>query len=242
MAGWLHGLTTLAFVLHIGGGTVGLFSGTVAAFARKGGRLHRNAGMVFFIAMLVMAIFAVVLAVIRPGEIVNLVVGTFVIYLVVTAWLTARRKDGRVGYPERMALIVILCLCVPFGIMSYEVTMGLPLFFKSAIPINGAIRVAVFLFTGVFAIASFADAKVVFAGRIAGASRLARHLWRMSLALMLATGSAFTNGLPRLLPGPFHVPTAFLFPQFVWLAFLIFWMIRVRFTGGFKPATVVQPA
>lgn len=242
MAGLLHDLTVLAFVLHVGGGTVGLFSGTVAALARKGGRLHRTAGMVFFVSMLVMAVFAIILAVIRPGEIVNLVVGTFVIYLVVTAWLTAQRKDGQIGYPEKIAFGVILCLCVPFGIMSYEVAMGLPLFFKSAIPINGAIRVAVFLFTAVFAIAGFADAKVVLAGRITGAARLARHLWRMSLALMLATGSAFTNGLPRLLPGHSHVPTAFLFPQFVWLAFLIFWMVRVRLTGWRKTGAPMQPA
>ncbi|HEX4159382.1 MAG TPA: DUF2306 domain-containing protein [Rhizomicrobium sp.] len=241
MAGLLHDVTILAFVLHIGGGTVGLFSGTVAALARKGGRLHRSAGTVFFVSMLVMAVFAIFLAVVRPGEIVNLVVGTFVIYLVVTAWLTAQRKDGSIGYPEKIALFVILCLCVPFGITSFEVAMGLPLFFKSAIPITGPIRIAVFTFTAVFAIASFADAKVILAGRITGAPRLARHLWRMSLALMLATGSAFTNGLPRLLPGHSHVPIALLFPQFIWLAFLIVWMIRVRFTGWYRPAAL-QPA
>ena len=39
-----HALTTLAFGLHIGGGAVGLASGTVAAFARKGGPPHRYSG------------------------------------------------------------------------------------------------------------------------------------------------------------------------------------------------------
>jgi uncharacterized membrane protein len=241
MAGLLQDLTMLAFALHIGGGTVGLFSGTVAALARKGSRLHRTAGKVFFVSMLVMAAFAIFLAIVRPGEIVNLVVGTFVIYLVVTAWLTAQRKDGGIGFPEKLALFVILCLCVPFGIMSYEVAMGLPLFFKSALPVTGPIRIAVFTFTAVFAIASFSDARVVLAGRITGAPRLARHLWRMSLALMLATGSAFTNGLPRLLPGHHHVPTALLFPQFIWLAFLIFWMIRVYLLARPKSGVPRRP-
>ena len=33
----------LAFVLHIGGGVIGLLSGVIALFVRKGGDLHRTA-------------------------------------------------------------------------------------------------------------------------------------------------------------------------------------------------------
>jgi hypothetical protein len=58
----------------------------------------------------------------------------------------------------------------------------------------------------------------------------------MCLALTLATGSAFTNGFARLLPGPYHVPPAFFYPQFVPLILLCFWMIRVRLTG-YTPVT-----
>jgi hypothetical protein len=47
-------MTLLAYVLHIGGGTVGLVTGLAAAFARKGGNLHGKAGIVFAVAMLVM--------------------------------------------------------------------------------------------------------------------------------------------------------------------------------------------
>jgi hypothetical protein len=38
----LHAIAMLAFVLHIGGGLIALASGAVAAFARKGGYLHRT--------------------------------------------------------------------------------------------------------------------------------------------------------------------------------------------------------
>ena len=51
----LNALTVLAFVLHIGAGTIALGAGTVAAIASKGGPLHRAAGQVFLVAMLVMA-------------------------------------------------------------------------------------------------------------------------------------------------------------------------------------------
>src|ERR1700678_1139750 len=96
-----HALTTLAFVLHIGAGTLALVSGTVAAVARKGGRLHRTAGTIFFVSMLVMAAFAAYLAVAMPGQLVNLFIATFTIYLVATAWLTVLRKESIVGLPEK---------------------------------------------------------------------------------------------------------------------------------------------
>jgi hypothetical protein len=51
----LREMNALAFILHIGAGAIGLASGTVAALARKGGRVHRRAGTVFVISMLVMA-------------------------------------------------------------------------------------------------------------------------------------------------------------------------------------------
>ena len=38
----------------------------------------------------------------------------------------------------------------------------------------------------------------------------------------------------RFLPGPYHVPLAFFLPQFVPLILLIFWIIRVQFTGWFR--------
>jgi hypothetical protein len=234
-----HAMTMLAFVLHIGSGAVGLVSGTVAAFARKGGHLHRAAGNVFFFSMLVMATFACYLAVVMPGQIVNLFIGTFASYLVATAWLTVRRKEGTIGVGEKIALSVALVLCAPFAILTFQLATGLPPLFTSAVPFKGPVLIAIYGFTSVLAIAATSDAKVVLAGGISGAPRIARHLWRMCLGLTLAAGSAFTNGLARFLPGPYHVPPAFFFPQFLFLGLLIFWLIRVRFTNWFEQDAVV---
>jgi len=227
----LHDMTILAFVLHVGGGFIGLASGAVAAFARKGGYLHRKAGAVFVASMLVMATFAAYLAVAVPDQIVNLFIGTFAFYLVATAWMTARRTEGTIGLSEKIALFVALCLCAPFAILAFQLATGLTPLFKSAVPFKGPVVIAIDSFTSVLAIAVIGDAKVVLVGGISGAPRIARHLWRMCLGLTLATGSAFTNGFARLLPGPYHVPTIFFLPQFLPLGLLIFWIIRVRFTG-----------
>jgi len=238
----LHAVTLCVFVIHIAGGTVGLFSGTIAVFASKGGRLHRKAGTVFFVSMLVMAASAAILAVVRPGQMVNLFIAPFTAYLVMTAWMTVQHGEGTAGVPEKVALVVALCLCGPFTILSFQLATGMAPFFNSAVPLKGPVLVAIYTFTTVLIIAAIGDAKVVFAGGISGAPRIARHLWRMCLGLTLAAGSAFTNGLPRLLPGPMHVTPIFFLPQFVPLVLLVFWMIRVRFTGWFKRDAAVQAA
>jgi hypothetical protein len=221
---------------------IALASGTIALIARKGGNVHRRAGRVFIGSMLVMTAFAGYLAVAVPDQIVNLFIATFVLYLLGTGWMTVRRRQGRTGIFEKIAVFVALCLCAPFAVLSFQLATGLTPLFKSAVPFKGAVLVAIYGFTFVLSAAAIGDAKVVLAGGISGAPRIARHLWRMCLGLTLATGSAFTNGFARLLPGPYHVPPAFFYPQFLPLGLLIFWMIRVRFTDWLKHNEVARSA
>jgi uncharacterized membrane protein len=231
----LHGVTVLAFVIHIAGGAIGLVSGTVAVFARKGRNLHRKAGTVFVASMVVMAIFAIYLGFAMPDQITNVFIGTFALYLVVTAWMTVRRAEGASGFFERFALFVALCLCAPFAVLTFQLATGLPPLFTSAVPFKGPVLIAIYAFTTVLATAVIGDARVVLARGICGVPRISRHLWRMCLGLSLAAGSGFTNGFARLLPGPYHVPTSFFLPQFLPLGLLVFWMIRVRSAAWQQP-------
>jgi len=226
-------LTTPAYVLHVAAGTLGLVSGMVAAFAAKGGRLHRSAGNVFFASMMIMAAFAAYLGVVVPDRI-NIFIATFTAYLVATAWLTVRRREGTIGFAEKIAFAAALVLCAPFAILSFQLALGLPPLFTSTVALKGPVLIAIYVFTAVLVLAAMGDLKVVLAGGTAGAPRIARHLWRMCLGLTLATGSAFTNGLARLIPASYHVPPlAFFLPQLVPLGLLVFWMVRVRFTGWY---------
>jgi uncharacterized membrane protein len=79
--------------LHICAGIVGLLSGAVAMSFRKGSRCHGIAGKVFVISMLSLGASAMYLAVMNH-EVGNFVAGILTIYLVTTACLTARRRDG----------------------------------------------------------------------------------------------------------------------------------------------------
>ena len=203
----LEVLTPIAFLLHIAGGMIGLLSGIVATVAQKGGKLHRQAGNVFVVAMLVMAVFAVYLGFVRPGAFVNVFIGTFVAYLVTTSWVTVRRPAGRIGLPEKISLGAGLLLCAPFALLSLQLALHLPTFIPSVAAFHGPILIAIYVFTLVLAIAAGGDLVMVLSGGLSGAARLARHLWRMCVALTLATGAALSNGLPRLLPAPYELPT-----------------------------------
>lgn len=57
-------------------------------------------------------------------------------------------------------------------------------------------------------------------------ARLARHLWRMCLALFIAAGSFFVgqaDEIPQALRGP-HL----MVPPLAALALMAFWLVRVR--------------
>ena len=231
----LQDITKLVLFLHVAAGTVGLLSGIFAMTVRKGGSLHRVAGNIFFVSMLVMATFAIYLGFVRPDQLVNVFIGVFVFYLVATAWITIRRREGAIGVSERIGLVAALALCAPFMVLSFQLALGLPTFFNSALPLKGPVLLAIYLFTLVLAIATVSDAVMVFSGGISGVPRIARHLWRMCVALTLATGSAISNGLPRILPAAFQLPDWALYLQFVWVALLFSGWSACVSPAGLKP-------
>jgi uncharacterized membrane protein len=221
------------FAFHIAGGTIALLGGLVAVCARKGARLHRFAGMVFVIAMLIMATTADILALVIPGQQVNFLIGTFTLYLICTAWLSAHRTRGRGA--EAALFAVVLLLAIPFTILAVQLAIGAAPLFHSAIPFEGPVLIAMYVFTALLIFACFADLKLLWAGGLSGRARIERHLWRMCLGLTFAAGSAFTNGFPRLLPSSVHIPVPVLFvPQLTSFLVLIFWMARVHFTSWYE--------
>jgi uncharacterized membrane protein len=226
--------TQLSFGFHIAAGIAALLAGAIALAVRKGSPLHRRTGAVFAWSMLCLGVSADYLAVVRPDQIANLIIGTFSIYLVATSWMTVRRKEYSIGVGEKIAFGVIVCLAAPFIVLSAQLVFGFQPYLKSAVPFVGVVRVAIFVITFMLAMAAIGDVRLLLTGGISGTRRIGRHLWRMCLGLTFAAGSAFTNGLPRLLPPTAHVPLLLLFiPQLTTFAIMIFWIVRVRFTGSY---------
>jgi uncharacterized membrane protein len=221
---------TLVFVVHILSGVVAMVSGGLALCVRKGGRIHRVSGDVFVVSMLVMAISAGILGAVRPGQTINIFIACLTLYLVATAWLTAKRREKLAGAPEIIALLVSLLLCAPFALIDFQIVTGVTVF-TSAFKIEGPILIALWVFSAIMATAAIGDLRVVLGRGVSGIPRIARHLWRMCFALALTFGSACTNGFARLLPGPYHVPPVFFLPQLLMLLVLVYSAVRVRFPG-----------
>jgi hypothetical protein len=226
-------------ILHICAGTVGLFSGAAAMCFRKGSPRHVQAGKVFVVAMLIMALGAVYLGIVK-NQPSNIGGGIITFYLIGTGWLTARRGEGETSRMDWVALLVPLAV----GILIW--VNGIAVLHSGTTSQNG-VPVGMSFFMGTICLlAAGGDVRMLLGGGVFGVKRIARHLWRMCFGLFIAAGSFFMGpsnrplrllsaaGLGRHLPAALFSTGLYLFLTMLPLALLIFWLVRVRFTNKFK--------
>lgn len=210
-------------LLHISGGLVGLLSGAAAIVFRKGSRSHEIAGRIFVVSMLVMSAAATSLAIVKHQS-GNILGGIFTFYLVLTAWLTARRKDAKPGIFDWAALVV----AAPIG--AFVLTEAL----KKAlgiVPPDGVPTGMNFFLGSVILLAAAGDIRMLKRGGIFGRQRIVRHLWRMCFGFFIATGSFFLSQVFKLFPGLSAERTTLIIPGVLPLLLLIYWLVRIRFTN-----------
>lgn len=232
---------------HICGGILGLTSGAAALSLPKGSRSHALAGKVFVVSMLTMAMGAAYLAIVRhqPG---NFWGGILTLYLIGTAWLTARRRDGTTSKLDWAAVLIPLAV----GILSWIAGLAK---MRSPTPPADGVPAGMQLFMGtVMLLAAAGDIRMLLRGGLSGRQRIARHLWRMCFGLFIAAGSFFLGGANRplrllsavgigqhLSPAVFNTPL-YLILSVLPLIFLIFWTIRVRYTSSWKKMSIPRLA
>lgn len=227
---WLLALLTAGLVVHVGGGAVAIVSGAGALVVRKGGRLHRLTGTIFFYAMLAvgLAASALGLAAVARGHLVqigNVFGGAFAVYLVTTGWLTVHRPpnvtdQADIGGCVAAAIIGVVSLVwlLPIALTPAGKAMGVPL----AAPIIPA---------GLASLLAGRDLKVIVERGVGGVSRTLRHLWRMCLGMFIATGSFFIGqqkDMPVFIQGS---PVLLLLGVAPLLA-MVFWLIQVRLVAA----------
>jgi|SRR5665213_900701 len=221
--------------VHITAGIIAIIAGYVAVTVKKGERVHRAFGAAFVIAMVVLAVMATYLAISLlgrlPGQAGNIAAGALVPYLVGTAWVTVRRKEGTIGVFEKVAPVFALGVAAVFLYWAVQARMSPTGRF------DGYSDTMYFVIGGLAVFFAALDLKVILKGGISGAPRIARHLWRMCTAFFIATGSFFIGQqkvMPHWMHGAWYLYALALAP----LAFMIFWLIRVRFTNWFKSEPV----
>lgn len=206
--------------IHITAGLLALASGAVALYAAKGSALHRKGGMVFVVAMLVMTSSAVLIAAfLRPNP-VNVVAGTLTFYLVSTGLLTVRRPVAQMRGLAAGFMLVALAASAFALLLAFE-ALHSPTGKVGSVPPQ-----PLFMFAAVGTVAALGDARMLWAGGIQGARRLARHLWRMSFAMWIATASFFL-GQADLFPEAIRKSGLLAIPVLLVLALLVYWLARV---------------
>ena len=227
-----HTVAATALFLHVGAGATALVSGAVALAAGKGGRLHRLSGTFFFCSMLLMSAIGATVAALFPNRI-SVVAGCLAFYLVLTGWTTVRRL-GPVGaglqvLAPAMAIIVAGAGFL-FGWQGSQSPQGL---------LDGLPYQPAYVFGGIAALGAAMDLRVILAKGIAGGSRIARHVWRMCVAMLIATTSLF-QGQQQVFPKFLQGSALLWIPSLAVLAVMIFWLLRARFTRKFKAAVLLQ--
>src|SRR5215212_12093882 len=101
-------ISPVLLMFHVCAATIGLLSGYLALFLRKGSGWHAAAGNVFVLAMLCMSSSAAIIATFMHPIMLNVVVALLTFYLVSTAWWTARRRDGGTGLFDIGAFLFVL--------------------------------------------------------------------------------------------------------------------------------------
>jgi uncharacterized membrane protein len=234
--------------VHICAGSLGLLSGTAAMLFRKGSRRHVLAGRVFVAAMLTMAVGATYLAIVRHQPS-NISGGILTFYLIGTAWLTARRRDGETSRFDWVVLLIPLTL----GILTW--LNGLRIVRSGASSQDGVPVGMSFFMGSVMLLAAAVDVRMLVRGGLSGTKRIARHLWRMCFGLFIAAGSFFmgpsnrplrllsTVGLGQHLSPALFNTGLYLFLSMLPLILLIFWLVRIRFANAYGRRPIqVAPA
>ena len=201
-------------LLHFISGSIGLLGGALAYSTLKGGTWHRRSGTAYCIAMLAMGASGSALAWVHAKPL-SLLSGLLVCYLVITGWMTVRQPVGALRGWLILGMVAAMCI----GLSLLALAMGV------ITPRPGDAGPS--LVFGLVALTAAAlDARLLAVGRISGSHRLARHLWRLGFALLMAT-AAFFLGQAKLFPLPIRKFEWLGLPVVAVLGFTVFFGVRV---------------
>ncbi|MGN6148312.1 MAG: hypothetical protein ACTHPD_07225, partial [Rhizomicrobium sp.] len=141
--------------------------------------------------------------------------------------MAVRRAPGTAGSFEKFALAAALAISATFLFWGMRA--------RTPGGFDGYGPQLYFAVGGIMALFAAFDVKMIVQGGVTGSARIARHLLRMCTAWFIACSSFFL-GQQKSMPAWMHGSKILLALALAPLAFMLFWYIRVRFTGWFKRA------
>jgi uncharacterized membrane protein len=232
------GVSAGLLLVHISGAVIGLISGFMAMLFRKGSGVHAVAGNVFFVAMLCMSSSGAYIAQFQSPNRGNVLVAVLTFYLVATSWMTARRREAKVGLFDWIALLVVLADGTAGMIWGIEAA-GRPR------GLDGFPAAIFFVFGTIALLCAQADIRMIRQGGVTGAKRIGRHLLRMCTALLIATMSLYP-GQAKLFSAAVRETNLLFIPHILLIGAMLLYSVRVRRTKSTarsnKTGAAWQPA
>lgn len=174
----------VVWAIHAPAGTVVLVSAVVAMFVEKGSAIHRKAGSYFTVSMMIMLVSGIAAAYLKES-IDDMMLGAFVTYTVITAWLAVHHKKNETGLPEVVALIWV----VSFATIAFSISLG---WREVETPF------AYQIWGGLAILCALADIRNLCQSGLSGTQRIIRHVWRIGFSLVWAA-LAFTDKIVKML-------------------------------------------
>jgi hypothetical protein len=211
-------------LFHICTGVVALLSGAAAMWLRKGSRRHIIAGNIFVISMLALSTTGMLMGW-AGHHLFSVAMGAMAFYLVVTAWLTARRKG------EEAEIFAWGALLVPLAVGSIFLAFGMVVANRPLVK-HGHPAAVYLIYGSVALLFAAGDIRMLRKGGLLGAHRIARHLSRMCCAFFIAATSIF-QGEQQVFPEALRQTGLLFLPTIIPLIVMVFWLFRIRFTGAY---------
>jgi len=207
-------------LLHVCSAAVSLLAGFTAMAFRKGSGLHGAAGTIFFGSMLCASGAGGILATFIHPNTGNIMGSTLTFYLVATAWVAAKRGNG-LNLFDLGALVWVLTIVVAGATWGFEAA-------SSATGLkDGYPAPMYFIFGSIALLFAASDVRMLARGGIAGAKRIARHLWRMCMALLFALLSFYPGQGPRFFSRWLRSTNLPYVPHVLVAGLMILWLYRV---------------
>lgn len=237
----------MILLVHILAASLGLLSGYAALSVAKGAPLHRKIGMFFVCVMLTMSVTGMLISAVKGvAPAINIPTALLTSYLVITSLTTVRlrsdfsqtsvrpQSDSTVRPGSRRVDIAGMLMGIAVGLICITLAVV-------AIAHGGrgaGMAYPLVLFGVVAFLASAGDYRVIRAGGLRGAPRLARHLWRMCFALFIASIAFFLGRgrVPEVIRTPALLAAGVLLP----ILAMTYWLWRVRSRRTFRGIAVVR--
>lgn len=207
---------------HFWIGCISIIAGFTAFAARKGNAVHRAAGVIFIVAMVLLTASGLWLSIARE-ILFTVFLSAIAFHAVATGWAAAalEKPFGRLTTKVSPALSGSIVLGAVYGDMR---AAAAPSGMLNDLPPGAFYTVAgISFFIFVF------DIVFVLAEDPAEQRRLTRHLWRMGFSFFLATG-IFFFGNNHVLPEMLRMPVFLSAPVIAVVLWTLFYTFSTRFS------------